>query len=446
MFKKLISNLSFNPSLIGQVAFYAKRMHREQSLRRLGFVFVALALVLQMFAAISPPEPTLAASNNDIIRGGFSSREQAVNYCRSNTRSFGRILSYYKISCDDLARATTKNIRSTDHGGRLHSMGRVAQGPRMARNGNPTGEYSVMIGGIQYFMRYLKAWDSGPYSTYKVLQVRNADGQTIYILYSCANIVTIGKYTPPPPPKPKPPEPPKDVCPHLPGVQTREEECDICPNLPGIQTNPDECYPCPEAEDDDAITACLEFHKTASNQTQGIDDANGTLAQAGDVIIYTLSATNKGTQPVQDFIMEENISDILEYAGIVDLDGGDIDSDNNVVWPKENIAAGATLEKKITVRVKDPIPQTPASASDPGSYDLTMTNVFYGTTVQIKLPGSVVKTTEYVTQTLPETGPGATLTIGFVMTAIVAYFFARSRLLAKELDIVRTDFASTGGM
>lgn len=448
-FKKLLSNLPFNPSLIGQVSFYAKRLRKEQAVRRLGFVFVALALVIQLFAVISPPEPTLAESNNDVIRGGFSSRSQAVNYCRSNTRDFRNILAYYKISCDALAKAATKTIRSTDHGKQLHSMGRVPQGPRIARTNKPTNEYSVMINGTEYFMRNLWSWDSRDYSTYKVLQLKNSDGTTIMLMYSCGNIVTIGKYTPPKPkPKPKPPKPeePKDVCPNIEGIQTKEEDCDVCPNVPEIQLNPDECYPCPEAEEDESSTACVEFRKSASNQTQGLDDANGTLAQAGDVIVYTLSAENKGTGEIKDFIMDENLSDVLEYADIVDLNGGQLDQNSVVVWPKETIAAGTTLTKTITVKVKNPIPQTPASSTDPTSYDLVMNNVFYGDAVNIELPADVVKSTEMLVETLPSTGPGTTVAIGFVVTAVASYFFARSRLMAKELDIVRTDYASTGGM
>jgi hypothetical protein len=123
-----------------------------------------------------------------------------------------------------------------------------------------------------------------------------------------------------------------------------------------------------------------------------------------------------------------------------------MDDNNVVVWPKEDVAAGATLTKQITVKIKDPVPQTPVSASDPGSYDLVMTNVYFGNAVNIKLPASVAKTTELGVQSLPETGPGTTLAIGFALTVFFGYFFARSRLLANELDVVRTDFSSTGGV
>ncbi len=441
MFKKLLSNLPFNPSLIQQISFYAKRVKGERSIRKTGLIFVVLAMLVQVFAVISPPEPTLAESANDIIRGGFSSRDQAVNYCRNNTQDFADILAYYKITCDTVATATTKTIKSTDQNNQLDSMGRTPQGPTNARTGKPTDEYSVPINGTQYYMRNLWSWDDGPDSTYQVLEMQNADGTTIMIMFSCGNIVTIGQYTPPPPP-----EPPKDVCPNIPGTQTTEEECDVCPNVPGIQTNPDQCYPCPKAQKDQAVTACLEMNKTAANQTQNIANANGTTAQPGDTIVYTLSAKNTGTQTVKDFIMDENLADVLEYADIVDTDGANLVSDTTLVWSKEDIKPETTMQKTITVKIKNPLPNTPASASDPDSYDLHMNNVFYGNSVSIQLPPSISKSTEMIVQTLPNTGPGATLALAFGITAVVGYFFARSRLIAKELDIVKEEFVSAGGV
>src|SRR5690606_18380925 len=69
MFKKIVKNLPFNPSLLGELSFYAKRMKQEESLRRLGFLFVALAMFIQMFAVMAPPEKSLAYSSDYIING-----------------------------------------------------------------------------------------------------------------------------------------------------------------------------------------------------------------------------------------------------------------------------------------------------------------------------------------------------------------------------------------
>ncbi len=61
----------------------------------------------------------------------------------------------------------------------------------------------------------------------------------------------------------------------------------------------------------------------------------------------------------------------------------------------------------------------------------------------VKLPSGVVKSTEKITtQTLPNTGPGEALTLSFVITVIVGYYFARSKLMAKELELVKKEFTS----
>jgi uncharacterized repeat protein (TIGR01451 family) len=66
MFKKLVSNLPFSPSLIGQLGFYARRLKKEQSVRKLGLIFTIFALVVQSFSVFSPPESANAASQNDV--------------------------------------------------------------------------------------------------------------------------------------------------------------------------------------------------------------------------------------------------------------------------------------------------------------------------------------------------------------------------------------------
>lgn len=61
-FKRLLGNLPFNPSLIGKVAFYAKHLKREAAIRRLGFIFIALAVFIQTVAILNPPKASVQAS------------------------------------------------------------------------------------------------------------------------------------------------------------------------------------------------------------------------------------------------------------------------------------------------------------------------------------------------------------------------------------------------
>lgn len=464
MYKKLLSNLPYNPSLIGQVSFYAKRLHTEEKIRRLGLVFVVLAFIVQMFAFVSQPEPTLAESTNDIIRGGFATRDQAVLHCINPSSDFSKILAYYGVDCNILGSASTVTVNSRDYSSRLDSMGRNQQGATIYRpltgKTNPTDEYPVDIPNAgRFWMRNLWAWDSYASSSYKMLKMKNKHGQTIFIMYNCGNIVTIDKYAPPQPPPP-PPQPPHDECPNISGDQpagsscdlcpllsgiqlTRINDCDACPLVSGTQNTAAECKPCEASETDQDGLACTVLSKTARNNTQDIDNADGTFANGGDSITYTLSVKNNGKIKVEDFVVQENVSDILDYADITDFNGAKLEG-GVLKWSATDLSVDETVRRRFTVKIKNPIPKTPISSSDPGRFDLVMNNV-YGNQVTIKLPADVIKTTETVTKALPNTGPGETMAAVVGFTVFTSYFFARTRLFAKELDIVRTDYATTGG-
>lgn len=682
MFKKLLSNLPFNPSLVKQLSFYTKRMKREASIRRLGTVFIILAMFVQFAAVISPAQPSLAASSNDIVYGGISSKQDMVNRCNSNAE-IRAIFAYYGVSCAAVNASSVVTRNTHDYDNQMYSLGRLPYGK--------PGETAIKINGKTYYARYTWGW--GNYN-FKALEGKTSNGKKFLIMYDCGNIISIGKPVPPKEETPKTPDisvtktvsntaplkgqtftykitvknkgpvtatnvgmrdtapngvnflrvsgglgtpaisqntlttttkfnlaagqsttydltaqlvadgparfdntacalasngdsngndncgtavilvrpacplPGKqnlplddancstpglkieksatnkdlkvgdtftyslkvtntgdadlaritirDVAPaHLEFIEVKEpgaanftpvsnkltytsaqfslkegastsielktkvvsgtktpilnEACAVgytaggaaasgCDTetvtvtgcgLPGkenLSPDSEECRPCSQATSQDDTAVCIELQKKATNNTQKITDANETMAHAGDTITYTLFAKNTGNIPVQSFGIEENIGDILDYASVVDLHGGTLDDETGIVkWPAGSIGAGDTMQQTITVKVKSPVPQTPISASNPGTYDLIMTNV-YGNTVNIKLPPSTIKTTEQVARTLPNTGPGASLVIGFVVTTGIVYFFARSRLLVTELEIAREEYATAGGL
>lgn len=507
MFKKLLSNLPFNPSLIGQVSFYAQRLHRETAIRRAGFIMLALAMVIQTFAVISPPQASLQASpNTDLINGGFSSKQEAVSHCRNNTQGYKTILSHFGISCAALSDAVTTSIQPRDHNGKLYSMGRQAFGV--------AGETPVRVPGAgTFYVRHFWSLNHDP--SYKALRGKDSQGRTFYVLFGCGNLVTIGVPSPPPPQdvcdniagiqtskedcdvcpnrngiqlsesecdvcpdragtqstkskcdvcpnKPGTQSKAKDcdvcpnrpgiqltknecdVCPDTPGTQSSSTECDVCPDTPGVQNDQNDCKPCENSQTREDLTACLDYKKTAKNVTQKIADANNTTANPGDVIDYTLTTTNSGKIDIKGYQVNESIGDVLDYADIVDLHGGTRGEYDVVTWPKQDIKAGKSITNVITVKIKDVLPNTPISSTDPTHFDMVMTNV-YGNAVNIELPASVEKQIEIATTTLPNTGPGTSLAIGFTLAFFVAFFFARSRLMAKELYLIRADFGNAGG-
>ena len=93
MFRKLVSNLSFSPALVGQLGFYARRLRKEETTRRVGLVFTALALIVQSLAVFSPPEAANAASAADFIPGGVSSKQELLTHFDKNTNNIRDILA-----------------------------------------------------------------------------------------------------------------------------------------------------------------------------------------------------------------------------------------------------------------------------------------------------------------------------------------------------------------
>ncbi|MHB1864995.1 MAG: DUF7927 domain-containing protein [Candidatus Saccharimonadales bacterium] len=537
MFEKLLSALPFNPGVVQQMSFYAKRMRHEESIRRIGLVFIVFAFLIQFFAFASPPKSTSAASPNDLIDGGFSSAAQAASDCQSNIENYGTILSYYGITCSRVASANTITINSDDWNGNLWSMGRDPAAI--------AGESPVNIPGLGYplYERYLKGWDSpGTSSTYQALNVTSPGGQTFLLLYNCGNLTSVGVPQPVQQPPnlsiskttvPGSPEANTSVSPgqtlgyriyfnnsggsatnvaiddpqpanttfstfspstaniagfsggathwgfySMPAGSTNWyvdtyykvnnnvpngtlicntasiEASGISPinsnqvcvtvevNTPPTPTpTPPPKSPTPTCEQQlssENQSACITVTKSAKNVTENINDANGTTAHAGDVIEYTLTAKNNGSSTVNQYIFEDSLAYVLDYATLTQSNGGTLSSSNEISWPGVNITAGKTLSKQFEVTIDNPIPETPTSTSDPNYFNLKMTNI-YGNTITINLPPTVVSAVQTTTTTLPNTGPGDSVIIGAVVLAIAGFFFYRSRLLAKESRIAVTE-------
>jgi hypothetical protein len=188
MFKKLLANASFSPSVANTIGFYIGRLREEELTRRLGLIFSVLAVALQSLAIISPPEATIAAGPNNIIYSGVTSVQDLLNKYDQNNDGNGhndlqQIFSHYGISRQDIANAKPTTIKSTDRDRKLRSIGRKAY--------DKAGEVSVPIPDTSttVYERYLWSWDSGAYSTYSALQGTTSDGRWFAVLMSCGNLV-----------------------------------------------------------------------------------------------------------------------------------------------------------------------------------------------------------------------------------------------------------------
>lgn len=184
MFKKLISNLPFNPSLIGQVSFYARRLHKEERLRRLGFMMLAVAFFMQLFAVVSPPQLSLAADPNDIIWGGVDSTAKLINAYNTNAHGdVQRIFNQFGVGPDQLNQARDSSV-DTRGANNYYSIGRTLA--------DRTDSFQISITGgasTDIYMRSLGGWAQKVWGAYEVPSTKYGK---VWILKDCGNIVTDG--------------------------------------------------------------------------------------------------------------------------------------------------------------------------------------------------------------------------------------------------------------
>jgi len=125
--------------------------------------------------------------------------------------------------------------------------------------------------------------------------------------------------------------------------------------------------------------AQIQKSKTAFNQTQN-KDATKTVAKAGDIINYNLWTKNNGSVIAKGFVVNDDISDILEYTNITNMYGGVLNN-KTISYPAQDIQTGKTINKTFSVKVKNPIPTNPQSGK---SYDHKMENT-YGYTIIVNV-------------------------------------------------------------
>lgn len=200
MFRKLVSNLPFNPSLVGQVSFYAKRIHQEASLRRMGFVLVAIAMFIQMFAVIAPPEKSLAASDNHIINGLKTRSDILAAWDRSGS-DIPAIYGKFGVSRDDIAKLPMNpnaSIKSTSDDWWTIGRNSLSNYSNVANQYKKT-EITIKINAnLNVYMRDLQAWDiKNPYNLYQAFTgTKASDKSQFWILVDCGNYTQKGKFTP----------------------------------------------------------------------------------------------------------------------------------------------------------------------------------------------------------------------------------------------------------
>jgi len=396
MFRKIVSNLSFSPALVGQLGFYAKRLRKEETTRRVGLVFVALALIVQSLVVFQPPESANAASSNDLVPGGLGlgsnrSINKFLDPYDKNEKHLKDIMNYVGV--------TRAEITSADYGSFITGTVKRSWGHN-AIHPESKGEKPTAI---------LNAAGKKVTTVYsRPLSLSNGPNARIYgwighskkigwfaIMQACGNLVTEVV-----PPVPEPPVKPPVI----------EKPAEII------------------------------LSKTATNMSQGNVAASSVAARESDKLTYTLNMENKGGK-AKVVEIKDDLGDILDYATLIDNGGGSFDQDKKILsWPDVNLKPGEKQSRTFAVQLLAKIPATPAGQSNPDSYNCLMDNVFgNGNGVTVPVVCAPPKVIEQVTTELPHTGPRENMIFAGVVLAVVTYFFLRSKQLGKEVRLIRRD-------
>lgn len=222
---------------------------------------------------------------------------------------------------------------------------------------------------------------------------------------------------------------PPETCIYTPSLTSNDINCKPCPYNPHIWIKDDNCSP--------AITQSKE----ARNVSQVLANANGTTARPSDRIEYTIHTTNINNVATTTTITE-NLTDVLEYADLSFNGGGIFDPiAKTLTWENVTINGNNTDSRTFAVQIKPTIAATPRAGNDPAAYDCVITNS-YGNTINIAMQCPVIKTVENTVQQLPVTGPTENMLFAGGLLVVVTYFYARSRVMNKEMRIIRKEFNS----
>lgn len=521
MFKKIVSQLSFSPALVGQLGFYARRLRKEQFTRRLGLVFLALALVVQSLAVFQAPEPTNAASSADMVYGGLGYKFDAFlgpydrneKYLKDIYNNFG--ITREEILATKLS-SYTVSAKYINHG----FMNRAD-----ARSYAIVNSDNVQVTTV-YARPQNIVWKNG--TKIDAFIGHSANAGWFAIMNYCGNLIT-EKYLSlvPPPAKPAPePEKPAPLPANIVGAkqainvtQGQAEASKVVAKAndkitytisvkntggtAGAATLSDDLskvltysklidsgggtidsstqvlsWPGVTLEAGDSVSksytvqmnnslvttqadckmtntfmtntvivpvgcttppANIVTGKSAVNISQGNVDATTVVAQAKDRLTFTLTAKNSGGT-AKDFSFEDTVDDTLEYAKIIDTGGGTLSHDNLILsWPTVTLNPGATEIRSFQVQLLDEIPATPQGVSDPSSYNCLIENMFYESSVSVKVNCPAPKVIEAVVPELPHTGPRENMLFAGIALAIVVYFYLRSKQLGTEIRLIRRD-------
>lgn len=392
MFRKIVTELAFSPTLVGNLGYYIKTLRNEASKRQIGLIFTLLTVMVQLITVLAPPES--ANSNNPEIftETGVESPEQYLEYFDQNTANIRDLFTSLGITRSEVEAAKQEKLLPT-HNAVFWSLNNTRTEENTAYSfRNSRGETSTA---------FYQPISPNLYGSSVYTGSSSRLGGNFSVTKAGANLIT--DITPP-------------------------SNCSVwlkSPTTPlevDTWTKDDRCL--------SVVALSLTARKISSN-TPGADQLS-----ALDRVAYTISVKNMSEKTVP-LIPSINLEDILEYSRILDYGGGEYDfNTKNLTWNATDLAPENNLGRTFIVQLLPTIPATAKGQYITASYDCQMTASF-GNSIKASVDCPVMKQVEKITSSLPYVPPSITITSGVVLLAVVSFLYARSRQQLSEIYIIR---------
>ncbi|MBH2007879.1 hypothetical protein I8H83_04695 [Candidatus Saccharibacteria bacterium] len=387
MFQKLVANLSFSPSLVGELGFYAKQLKREEIIRLYGLLGALALLLLQLVIAAHPTESANTTHANDLLYGGFHDKKELLEKYDRNEQNFQDILSSFSINRSAIVSTNPGTIVSNTT---LSTAGRLSV--FSYSSSEQPHAYTKKSGGSgSIYLTPLSLHDAGHTPMrYAALIGNTSTSERFAIIQSSGNLV----------------------------VKTSSIE------------NSSRCQ-------DTSCDPRLEYRSSVINTTQG-RAADTTHARPSDRITYRLYTKNISNEDVTTTPTGQ-FKDTLEYADIIDTDGGTLDASSGTIsWPASTLAANQAVIKSVSMRMQPHLAATARGLSNPTSYDCALSSG-YGNIVRVYVACPVPKYIEATASSLPHTPSTLPLAANGVLVLVTGFFYLRARQQREEIRLIRKD-------
>jgi len=319
MHKKLITNLPFQPSLIGDIALAARQAKRDRVIYSISLVVLLILSLVLFLGYQSAATMSYQQADYSLAPQGFFNKQHVVETCQDARSDYGVVLGKLNIPCHQIKQAQETTLSEAARAAGDQGVGNLTVVNR-APQANNASNAIVLNDRVTLHTSGSTTETMQRYGDDRALIGSHSGGETFILLLSGEKIAT-----------------------------TASVQAQTSAQVLADQTSPGYCST-------DHDQQCLHYYHRVINETRSIANANKQEAGVGDILHYEFIVENR-TNEDQDLSIANDSKSILNKTLLRDLGGGSIVEDKFISWPTQSIAAGETVTKTLVVEIKTESPR-----------------------------------------------------------------------------------------